>query len=123
VPIPLQRLLERIPGDTTRRVEQVKTRFNASIRRVLREETGLRLGSDDDRMSVPVRLAPGLPMRLRGRALDDDVWLAVHAGPAPGGAAAAPGRSGGARSRGRRTSGASGRPGVSDPAAASGLPR
>ena len=54
MPIPLQRLLERIPGDATRRVEQVKTRFNASIRRILREETGLRLGSDDDRMSVPV---------------------------------------------------------------------
>ena len=81
MPIPLQRLLERIPGDTTRRVEQVKTRFNASIRRVLREETGLRLGSDDDRMSVPVRLAPGLPMRLRGRALDDDMWLAVTLAP------------------------------------------
>ena len=81
MPIPLQRLLERIPGDTTRRVEQAKTRFNASIRRVLREETGLRLGSDDDRMSVPVRLAPGLPMRLRGRALDDDMWLAVTLAP------------------------------------------
>jgi len=81
VPIPLQRLLERIPGDATRRVEQVKTRFNTTIRRVLREETGLRLGSDDDRMSVPVRLAPGLPMRLRGRALDDDMWLAVTLAP------------------------------------------
>lgn len=84
--IPVESLLERIPGDTFRRVEQAKARLNASIRRFLREETGLRLTGEaaatgDDRVSVPVRLRPGLPRCLRRRALDDDMWLPITLAP------------------------------------------
>lgn len=86
MPIRIDALLKRVPPDTVRRVEQVKARLNASIRRFLREETGLRLsggtdGNGDDRTSVPVRLVPGLPRRLRGRSLDDDLWLLVTLAP------------------------------------------
>jgi hypothetical protein len=82
MPIRIEALLKRVPPDTARRVEETKARLNASIRRFLREETGLRLsggtdGNADDRTSVPVRLAPGLSRCLRGRTLDDDMWLAV----------------------------------------------
>src|SRR4029450_1288028 len=78
MPIRLETLLKRVPSDTARRVEETKARLNASIRRFLREETGLRLsggtdGNADDRTSVPVRLAPGLSRCLRGRTLDDDM--------------------------------------------------
>jgi hypothetical protein len=82
--IPIETLLKRVPRDTLRRVEQVKSRFNTTIRRLLREETALKLsgGSDaDDRTSVPVRLARGLPRALTGRRLDDDTGLAVVLAP------------------------------------------
>ena len=82
--IPVETLLKRVPRDTLRRVEQVKSRFNTTIRRLLREETALKLsgGSDaDNRTSVPVRLARGLPRGLAGRRLDDDTGLAVTLAP------------------------------------------
>jgi hypothetical protein len=86
MPLRVETLLKHVPPDTARRVEETKARLNASIRRFLREETGLRLsgGTDrngDDHMSVPVRLAPGLPRCLRGRTLDDEMWLAVTLAP------------------------------------------
>jgi hypothetical protein len=82
--IPVETLLKRVPRDTLRRVEQVKSRFNTTIRRLLREETALKLsggGDADDRTSVPVRLARGLPRALVGRRLDDDTGLAVALAP------------------------------------------
>src|SRR5262249_38712862 len=84
MPIPVETLLKRVPRDTLRRVEQVKSRFNTTIRRLLREETALKLsggGEADDRASVPVRLARGLPRALAGRSLDDDTGLAVALAP------------------------------------------
>src|SRR5262245_20506683 len=80
----IEALLKRVPRDTLRRVEQVKSRFNTTIRRLLREETALKLsggGDADDRRSVQVRLARGLPRALAGRSLDDDTGLAVTLAP------------------------------------------
>jgi hypothetical protein len=82
--IPIETLLKRVPRDTLRRVEQAKVRFNTTVRRLLREETALKLsggGDADDRASVPVRVACGLPRALVGRSLDDDTGLAVALAP------------------------------------------
>jgi len=82
--IPIETLLKRVPRDTLRRVEQAKVRFNTTVRRLLREETALKLsggGNADERTSVPVRLARGLPRALVGRSLDDDTGLAVTLAP------------------------------------------
>src|SRR5262249_11304285 len=76
----IETILKRVPRDTLHRVEQVKARLNTSIRRLLREETALKLsgGSDaDDRPSVPVRLVPGAPRCLAGRRFDDVTGLGV----------------------------------------------
>jgi hypothetical protein len=70
--VSVETLLKRVPRDTRGRVDQVKRRLNPAIRRLLREETALRLsgGSDaDDRTAVPVRLEAGAPRRLAGRRL------------------------------------------------------
>jgi len=80
----IETLLKRAPRDTLHRVEQVKARLNTSIRRLLREETALKLsggGDGDDRTSVPVRLVPGAPRRLIGRRFDDVTGLGVTLAP------------------------------------------
>jgi hypothetical protein len=80
----IETLLKRVPRDTLHRVQLVKARLNTSIRRLLREETALKLsgGSDaDDRTSVPVRLVPGTPRSLTGRRFDDATGLGVTLAP------------------------------------------
>lgn len=68
--IPVERLPERIPGDTFRRVEQTKARLNASTRRFLREETGLRLTVEaaamGDEPCVGARPAQAWSLEARG---------------------------------------------------------
>jgi len=71
-------------GGTSATLGFVGTRLNPSIRRLLREETALKLSgaSDaDDRTSVPVRLVPGAPRRLAGRRFDDVTGLGVTLAP------------------------------------------
>jgi len=82
--VPVEALLKRVARDTCHRVGQVKARLNATIRRLLREETALRMsgGSDaDDRTPVPVHLTPGAPRSLAGRRLHDGTGIAVMLSP------------------------------------------
>jgi hypothetical protein len=65
--IPIETLLKRVPRDTLRRVEQAKVRFNTTVRRLLREETALKLSAEATPTSAR-RFPSGSPAGCRGRS-------------------------------------------------------
>jgi hypothetical protein len=69
MPISVKTLLNGVPYDTLRRVEQVKARLNTTVRRLLREETALTVRSGV--------LANSPPTTVVGRQ-----WVVVRAGEA-----------------------------------------
>lgn len=95
----LDELLEAIPSDTEKRVRRTKDRLNQNIRRILREETGLRFRrpatdrraplfneetngpSSFERNEIRIRLVAGLPKCLRGKQVDETYRLAALIAP------------------------------------------
>jgi hypothetical protein len=57
-------LLEQITPDVEKRVRSAVKQWGQSIRDQLRAETGFRLGSGEDRISVPVQVSDGVPEPL-----------------------------------------------------------
>lgn len=89
--IPIEKLLDQIPSDTEERVARARDRFNQILREALRQESALRLRRDRgedhfgpknrEPITVKVSLVPGLPVALRGKAIDEKHWLAAVLAP------------------------------------------
>ncbi|MDK9701108.1 MAG: hypothetical protein OEM52_13280 [bacterium] len=84
----LRDLIKQIPSDTQDRVDQTRTRFNSTIRELIKQETGLMLrrgeadkGNKTESVSVPVKLVPGLPIALQDISFDDSLDLLLLISP------------------------------------------
>lgn len=75
----LDSLLRYIPEDAEEQVRQIRDRYNTTIRKMLGQETGLRLRSRNrpDGISVPVKLVPGFPESFAHLDFDDADMLAA----------------------------------------------
>jgi hypothetical protein len=81
-PVRLRTLLDRLPSDCQARVARTRDRLNKPIRDALRRETGLRLirpsaEGEEESVSVPVRLRPGLPTALDNVELEEAEAIAL----------------------------------------------
>lgn len=84
MPISIQDLLNQIPSDTEQVVSRTRTRFNAAVRQMLRQETGLRLssgrGAEDenhDNQAIRVHIEAGVPAEMERMTFDDEKALAI----------------------------------------------
>lgn len=90
--IRLTDLLERIPPETEKVVEQTRQRFNQSVRMILRDETRLHLskmatghdGEERESRAVRVFVNPGIPAELEEMSFDENHWLAIELAPLKG---------------------------------------
>lgn len=87
----LYELIEKLPKDTEDRVEKARKRFNAAVREILRQETGLRLNRPgrerletitEEMVVVPIAVAPGMPQPLKDMEFSPEdaalLWLGQH---------------------------------------------
>jgi hypothetical protein len=86
--ITIQELLEQVPPETEDIVNKTRIRFNTTIRQMLRQETGLRLGGSknkedelQDGHSIRVFVEPGVPEELERLRFDEHEWLAIMLAP------------------------------------------
>lgn len=86
--ITIQELLKYVPPETEDIVNKTRIRFNTTIRPMLRQETGLRLGGSknkedelQDGHSIRVFVEPGVPEELEQLRFDEHEWLAIMLAP------------------------------------------
>ena len=86
--ISIQELLNQVSPETEDIVNKTRIRFNITVRQMLRQETGLRLGGSknkedelQDGHSIRVFVKPGVPEDLKQLRFDEHEWLAIILAP------------------------------------------